>query len=538
MQIGQYYRDILVPANVAVAAIRRAGLVVDRKRLKETCDAWEARLIDLKAFVEGEAAQRGIALKYSAAHGVGTEKLGNFLFSAQGLGLESKGQTDGGKPSTDDDSLQWYASLKVPRDDDHPTVKAVLKIRSLAKGICTYGRAFDRSVMADGACHPHFKWNLRTPRLAAENPPVHQIPERADREVADAIKSWFVPRVNPPPTPEDWDPRKHGSTFRWDISGAEAAIRVAMLTARFCTRPDPVGWEYIRLGKDIHSKTASLIYKVPEGTYVKGSYERDQVAKNTFFAKQYGAEWPTVKSTMWAKGRIWLPDEDAKMISTNFDDGYPGLVELYEIDKDGFGKTGYCYDGYGRRRWVGLPDDVLYLGMQNGKTKWEIKGVPMDEVERHDKFRKLIISKLKHQWHVAANTPTQGMSATDNLWMIALLYHGEYVDLKLPPMWESKGIDYPEAKSWRMHEGPGPGGKPFKAWHSNTVHDSAWGDCAPGYLEPLAKLVWRRCRAVPFDWRIEADVPYRVELSVGPDIGHLINYNKAAKQFGLEPLPD
>ena len=88
-----------------------------------------------------------------------------------------------------------------------------------------------------------------------------------------------------------------------------------------------------------------------------------------------------------------------------------------------------------------------------------------------------------------------------------------------------------------MNGGPGPGGKPLRAWHSNTVHDSGWGDCAPGYLEPLAKLVMRRCTAVPFDWRLEADVPYRVELSAGPNMGILFDYDKVAKQFGLDLIP-
>src|SRR5205823_3136433 len=96
---------------------------------------------------------------------------------------------------------------------------------------------------------------------------------------------------------------------------------------------------------------------------------------------------------------------------------------------------------------------------------------------------------------------------------------------------------YPEARGWRLHEGPGPGGKPFRAWHFNTVHDSGWGDCAPGYLEPFAKVITRRCTALPFDWRLKADVPYRVSISVGPDMGHLRDYNDAAKEFGLEALP-
>ena len=444
-------------------------------------------------------------------------RLADLLY--KGLGLEPGRATKRGY-STDAEALAAYASLTTPRPDDDQTVWKVLKIRSLA-GAIAKAAAYRETRRADGCCHPKFNWALRTSRLSAEDPPTHQIVEHSDPEVADGIKSFMVPRVAPAPRPEDWDPHRHGSVLRWDIDGAEAAIRAAMLTRRFCSRPDPA-WEYIRLGKDVHAHTASLIYRRPEGEFQKGMWERDGVAKHVFFGKQFGGDWGTVQATIWKRARVWLPDAEAQKVCAAFDAGHPGLVELYERDKERTAALGHCEDGYGRRRWVDFPAAATFLGWRDGRTQWRIpRGLG---------------AQVARAWHVAANTPTQSMNATDCLWMIALGVLGEYVELRVPPMWERVGLACPEAAGWRLHGGPGPGRKPFQAWYSNTVHDSAWGDCAPGYLEPFAKLAWRRCRAVPFDWRLEADVPYRVSVSVGPDFGHLEPYARAAARHGLEPL--
>lgn len=546
MHIADYLRDVLVPANVAVAAIQRAGLPIDLEQLRRTRDVWRRELAEMEAYVEGEAAKVGVVLKYSEKHGVHPPKMAAFLF--RGLGLTPGKMTAKGGDSTDSESLLEYASLNIPwtaerpgprGQIDHPVVAAVLKIRSVAKGIGTYLDSFERTVRPDGACHPKYNWALRTSRLSAEDPPVHQIPERADPQIADGVKSCIIPRVKPclAPGREGWDPRRHGSCGRWDISGAEAAWRAAALTDHYGVR-DPIAYDYIRLGKDIHSKTASIIYDVPEGTHRKGSFERDSVGKPSFFGQLFGGSWKALKWQMWKEGRIRLEDDEVKRIVANFAKGYSGITALYEVDKvmlgermdvsatDGKGNVlSWCEDPYGRVRAVEIPKELTGR-FQNGM--W--RGGYETDYE--------LAKRLNNAFHIAANTPTQSANASDTQWMLALLYAGEYVDLRVPPMWERDGVWYPEAAGWAMHGGPGPGGKPFQAWHCNTVHDSGWFDCAPGYLEPTAKLITRRCTALPQDWRLAADVPYRIELKVGPDMADLRPYNQVAREFGLEEIPD
>jgi hypothetical protein len=536
VKVADYMRDVLVPANVAVSAIQRNGLPIDLAHLRATREAWEGEIRDMERMVEGEAARVGTPFKYSADHGVHPPYIAKFLF--EGLGLDpagpdgkSKKSPKTGRLSTDAESLAMHASVKVPRPGDHPVVSAILKIRSLAKGVGTYLDAFERSVRPDGRCHPKYNWALRTARLSAEDPPVHQIPEHSDQVVADGVKACIVPRVSPAPDRDSWDPRVHGSVGRWDIVGAEASVRAAMLTDHWGVR-DPVAWEYLRQGKDIHSKTASLLYGVPEGTYKKGSRERDAVAKPIFFAKQFGAKWRLVQHQMWDDARVWIPDDEIRQMDDRFNAGYTGLVELYAIDKILLGERmdseglSWCDDPYGRRRAIQVPRAAV-ARFRNGR--WNEEYIQDYALQK----------ALNHAFHVAANTPTQSCNASDAAWMLALCHLGEYVELRVPPMWERGGIPFPEAADWQLDGGPGPGGKPFQAWMTNTVHDSGWFDCAPGHwLEAAAKVFWRRCQAVPLDWRLEADVPYRIELKVGPDQAHLRPYNSVAKIFGLEPVPE
>lgn len=525
MRLEDSVQLVLVPANRAVCKIQLAGLPVSEERCRKAIKWIDRKLDKLKKFVEGEAAKRGFPLKYSDRNSLYYKDLGDFLYSPRGLGLPVRSVTPKtGAPSTSEAALKEFASISHPRPDDSKVVWAILKIRSLAKAKSTYLIPFLALRRSDGCVHPQYNWaKVRTARISAENPPVHQIPEHSDPQVAKLVKSVLVPRVAPAPDPESWDPRKHGSCFRWDISGAEAAIRMAMLPVIVFGKPDPIAWEYIVTGKDIHAKTAAFLFEKEEGAFSKGTVERDVIGKQCNFLLIYGGSPGILRQTIWTKARVLISEEQAKLYHRRFFRLYPGVAALYEWDKAFLGKYHYCEDGYGRRRWIDLPPTAKYLGVRNGKAEWTVA----DEE----------FGKLNHAFHVAANTPTQSMNAMDTLFMLALLSEGEYVELAVPDIWKGQGVLFPEAKNWRLDSVDGLSGKPFLAWHSNTVHDSGWGDCAPGMLEPLAKLIIRRCTAIPFDWRLQANVPYRVDLKVGPDFGHLIDYNIAAKQFGLESIP-
>jgi hypothetical protein len=169
--------------------------------------------------------------------------------------------------------------------------------------------------------------------------------------------------------------------------------------------------------------------------------------------------------------------------------------------------------------------------------KWHFK--PKKHVADSDRKATLRqVEKIRHRY---ANRPTQSAQGTITLWVIALCHHGEYVELQAPEYWcqdGTNGLIFPDAANWQFNEGNGPGGKPFQTWICNTVHDSTWLDGAKGTLEPAMMLIHRRSNGVPSRLLLSADIPWRVEAECGPDFGHLYPYDKIAKKFGLNPIPD
>jgi hypothetical protein len=527
MQVSDYYRQVFVPANAAITAMQIAGIPVSKERAAAQVEAWTKELKTLEKYVEEEAAQRGIALRYSPAHSLKEEPLHDFLFaSPRGLCLEVGKQTASGKRAAmDDEAMLPYAAIgPLHREDDHPIVYALLKIRSISKAMGTHLGGLVKYCRADGAAHPHYKWILQnTTRLSAEDPPVHQLPERADPDVAKLVKACIVPRVEPwLGDPDDWDPREHGFVFRADVAGAEAIIRAG------CIAKCRVSVPYLQSGGDIHSRTASILYLVPEGTYKKGTNERDTVGKGCYFLFIFGGSKAALRRNMWKNARVKLSDEESGVYHQRFFAGYADLATRYNVDTMLMFENGYVEDLYGRR-WVLPPPPGVSPYWKDGELKFNLpEGSPQK--------RNAVWRTLENRRHIYANRPTQASQATTTLWCIALCHHGEYVELQSPECLGGVPI-FPEASGWALNGGSGPGGKPMLAWTSNTVHDSLWGDGAPGYIEPTVKLITRRFTGVPADFLIETNMPWRVGIDVGPDMGHLRPYNDVAKQFGLEPLP-
>lgn len=328
MKIHDYFNQVLMPANTAISSMRIAGMPIDLKRAERQMDAWEDELKKIEKFVAKKGAAVGI--QYSSAHSCQEQPLLDLLYlSSKGLRLEvmkrgkpRKGWPDG-RPSADDEALMKYAAIgAIHRKDDDPVVYAILKIRSIAKARNTHLGGLIKWRRSDGCVHPKFKWILpNTTRLSAEDPPVHQLPERSDPTIAKLVKSVIVPRVKPwLGDPDDWDPRKHGWTAKADVTGAEAVIRAGVIAR--CRTSVP----YLRTGGDIHSKTASILYKVAEGTYKKGSQERDTVGKQSYFLLIFGGSWRALQRTLWKEARMMIADKEAKRLHASFFD-----AEGYQI---------------------------------------------------------------------------------------------------------------------------------------------------------------------------------------------------------------
>ena len=499
---------------------------------------WQTELTQLEREVEGAASAKGFTFRYSPLHALKPDAVvREFLYSAQGLGLEVMRWTDPEygepKPSMDDEALLRYAAVGVNHDrmngrsfQDHPVVYRILKIRSIAKARGTHLGGLLTARRADGCAHAKFNYPENTTRLSAEDPPVHQLPEKADPDVAKLVKACIVPRRGAwLGDPEDWDPRKHGWCAKIDVKGAEMVVRAGAIARCSVLAP------YLRDGKDAHGKTGAAFYGRPEGAFAKNDPERNVVGKQANFLLIFGGSWVALQQQLWKLGRTWFERPEAQRFHRVFFETYPDLARQYEADTGLMVARGYIEDPYGRRWHMPVPHDYA-AERKNGKWSFAFtrRIVSEDEAKALDRM-------LAYRRHCYANRPTQAAQGTTTLWCIALCHHGEYVELRVPPCWERYGVPFPEASGWQLNEGDGPGGKPFRAWMNNTVHDSLWLDGAPGTLEPAMKVCFRRFMGVPADFLLDANMPWRVEAEVGPDLGHLRPYTDVAKQFGLEAMP-
>lgn len=543
MDVNSYAHLVQQPAYVALEAARRIGLPVHEGRAMARRDAWQVELLEMERRVEGEARRRGFGLKYSSSHvPLPDSTFRDFLFSPRGLGLEPGRTTPTGKIARDDAALLDYAAVGPNHDrmngvyrpgSDDPVVYDILRISSIKTARGTHLAGLLRWRRSDGCVHAKFNWNSpQTTRPSAEEPPIHQLPERANPEVAKAVKECIVPRVSPwLGSPDDWDPRKHGWVAKVDVKGAEFVIRAG------CVARDPILVQYLREGRDAHARTSALFSGKPESYFAKGQpgrQYRNDVGKCGNFLLIFGGEWKALQLQIWKEARTWLEDAEAQELRKRFfapPNGYVGLARQYEDDTEQMVSRGYIEDDYGRRWEMPLPDGVT--AYRNRSGTWEFtfpKNLSKDD-------RSKLWRTLAYRRHCYANRRTQCDQATTTLWDIALCYHGEYVELRVPPFWEARGVPFPEAAGWCMNEGPGPGGFPLRAWIFNEVHDSKWVDGAPGTLEPAMKIMFRRSMGVPADFLIDADQPRRVEMECGPDLGHLFPYDVVARRFGLDPAP-
>lgn len=538
MDIGTYYRDVFVPANSAVSAMRRVGLPIHEGRAKARMALWQRELEELERYVEGEAAKKGFVFRYSPQHAPKPDLvLRDFLYSPQGLNLEVTKWTDPEhgepKPSTDDEALLRHAAVGVNHNQlngqpciDHPVIYAILKIRSIAKARGTHLGGLLAARRMDGCAHAKFNYPENTTRLSAEDPPVHQLPEKADPEVAKLVKECIVPRRDAwVGDPAEWDPRKHGWCAKVDVRGAEMVVRAGAIARCAVLAP------YLREGKDVHGKTAAAFYRQQESAFSKSDPRRNVVGKQSNFLLIFGGSWAALQQTLWKLGRMWFDKTESQQFHRVFFTTYPDLARRYEIDTGLMVQRGYIEDPYGRRWHMPIPPEYTAV-QRNGVWSFSfIRKTSVDEAKALDRL-------LGYRRHCYANRPTQAAQGTTTLWGIALCHHGEYVPLQVPSYWQRYGVPFPQAAGWQLNEGDGPGGKPFQVWTTNTVHDSLWVDGAPGTLEPALQVVYRRFMGVPADFLLAADMPWRVEAEVGPDLGHLRPYNDVAKQFGLESMPE
>ena len=260
----------------------------------------------------------------------------------------------------------------------HPIVDKILEYRTLAKLYTNYAVGLKEEVREDGRIHTIFTQTLtRTGRLSSVSPNLQNIPARA--EYSKLIRKAFVADNN-------------SKLVSSDYSQVELRIFAHMSNATNLIQA------FID-GKDIHTKTASDIYKVSMDEVTK---DMRRTAKAVNFGILYGI------SSFGLSEDLGIDIGTAKKFIDNYLETYPGIKEYMDKEKKDAYTYGYVKTLMNRKRVIEELQSSNFMVRSSGERmalNTPIQGTAADilkkaMVEIFEEFKKSNLkSKMLIQVH-------------------------------------------------------------------------------------------------------------------------------------------
>ncbi len=301
------YETIERPLVPVLAAMERAGILVDPKVLSEMSEDFGRRIGDLETEIHRLA---------GTSFNVGSPKqLGEVLFDQ--LGLKGGKKTKTGAYSTNSDVLEPLAA-------EHAIVQKVLDWRMLSKLRSTYTDALigDINPTTRRVHTSYMMTGAQTGRLSSTDPNLQNIPVRT--EEGRKIRSAFVAP-------------KGKVLLSLDYSQIELRL-VAHMAEIDALR------EAFREGQDIHAATASEVFGVPLADMTP---EIRRQAKAINFGIIYGI------SPFGLGRQIGVSTSDAKAYIDKYFERFPGIRKYMDETIETCRKQGYVETLFGRRIHIG-----------------------------------------------------------------------------------------------------------------------------------------------------------------------------------------
>lgn len=331
-ELVNLFKDIEMPLSNVLADMELNGVYIDKNvlenmglQIKKQYEIIEKEIYELA----------GIKFNISSP-----KQLGEVLFEK--LELQHGKKIRSGY-STSIDILEKLRN-------EHPIIDKIIEYRTLTKLYSTYIEGLGNYILSDGKIHTIYTQTLtRTGRLSSIDPNLQNIPIRY--EYGKMIRKAFVPS-------------KDSVMLDGDYSQIE--LRIISHMASVDTLIDAFKQE-----KDIHTKTASDIFKIPENEVT--SMQR-RIAKAVNFGIIYGI------SSYGLSENLNITPKEAKTFIDNYLESYPGIKEYMESTKKEAYENYYVKTLMGRRRYI-------------------------EELKNKNKFIKASGERI------ALNTPIQGTSA-------------------------------------------------------------------------------------------------------------------------------
>lgn len=305
------YRNLELPLIPILTKMERIGVRLDVPVLTEL-----AKELDQQLAVLLQQCYEHAGREFNAGS---PKQLGQILFEELGLPVVKRTRTG---PSTDHEVLEKLA-------EQHPLPRIVLEHRSLTKLKGTYVDALPLLVGKDGRLHTTFdQSNTATGRLASSEPNLMNIPIRTEEGLR--IRGAFI------------------ADYGFELVSADYSQIELRILAHVSGDPGLI--DALRSGADVHSRTASEVFGVPEKDV---SSDHRRIAKMINYAVAYGL------SAYGLSTRLDIPAGEASAIIKRYFEKYAGVKSWIDRLLAEAKAMGYVTTIDGRRRY--LPD----LGSRN-----------------------------------------------------------------------------------------------------------------------------------------------------------------------------
>ncbi|NBC37073.1 DNA polymerase I [Novosphingobium sp. FSY-8] len=330
------YERVDRPLVPVVAAMERAGILVDRERLAGLSQQFAEAIAALEAEIHALA---------GAPFTIGSPKqLGEILFDQMGLKGGKKGKS--GQYSTDQSVLEKLSGEGVA------IAGKVLEWRQLAKLRSTYTEALQAAISpVTGRVHTSYSLvGAQTGRLSSTEPNLQNIPIRT--EIGRQIRDCFVAAPG-------------NVILAADYSQIELRLAAHMADV-------PALKDAFAAGADIHAATAQELF----GEVTRETRGR---AKTINFAILYGiSRWGLAP-------RLGVTPEEAQAMIDTYFARFPGIQRYIHDTLSTVRERGYSQTLFGRKCWfprINAKNQAERQGSERAAINAPIQGTCADIIKR------------------------------------------------------------------------------------------------------------------------------------------------------------
>jgi DNA polymerase-1 len=292
------FSDLEVPLARVLAGMEKKGVLIDTEYFERESKTLHSKLAEIEEEIYRDAGE-SFNLRSPA-------QLGHILFDKLGLPHKKRKKTG---YSTDQSVLTELAKT-------HELPGKILSYRELHKLKSTYIDAIP--LLADDGNRVHTIWHQTTTstgRLSSSNPNLQNIPRQETRKGFISPEGWVI------------------------LSADYSQIELRILAS---VSGDGALRDAFREGKDVHARTASLIFGIPESEVTK---EERRKAKAVNFGIVYGM------GPYGLSQRLKIGVEEANRFIQSYFATYPEVKKWIDAELDFARKNGYVETLMGRKRW-------------------------------------------------------------------------------------------------------------------------------------------------------------------------------------------